>query len=118
MFIDQKIKENTMKTTVSFGMKSATSLMAKIVFSMAFVLGTLAADIQIANAQNNGNGEDETWSISGGLAGYDDGFGRVQVGFGGGIQLRGSTSDNWSVGVAGAVSGGAGVIRLQGRIGG
>ena len=63
-------------------------------------------------------GNDETWSIAGGIAGYDDGFGRVQVGFGGGIQLRGSTSDNWSVGVAGAVSGGAGAIRLQGRIGG
>ena len=63
-------------------------------------------------------GADETWSISGGLAGYDDGFGSIQVGFGGGLQIRGSTSDNWSVGIAGAASGGAGVIRLQGRIGG
>jgi len=61
---------------------------------------------------------DETWSVAGGIAAFDDGFGSVEVGFGGGVQVRSSTSDKWSVGVAGAVSGGAGAIRLQGRIGG
>ena len=61
---------------------------------------------------------DETWTIAGGVSAYDDGFGNAQIGFGGGVQLRGSTSDKWSVGVVGAVSGDVGVVRLQGRIGG
>lgn len=63
-------------------------------------------------------GSDETWSIAGGLALYDDGFGGTETGFGGGIQMRSSKSDKWSVGLSGALSGDAGVVRLQGRIGG
>lgn len=63
-------------------------------------------------------GSDETWSIAGGLALYDDGFGGSETGFGGGIQMRSSKSDKWSVGISGALSGDAGVVRLQGRIGG
>lgn len=63
-------------------------------------------------------GSDETWSIAGGLALYDDGFGGSETGFGGGVQIRSSTSDKWSVGLSGALSGDAGVVRLQGRIGG
>ncbi len=63
-------------------------------------------------------GSDETWSIAGGLALYDDGYGGSETGFGGGIQMRGSKSDKWSVGLSGALSGDAAVVRLQGRIGG
>ena len=61
---------------------------------------------------------DETWSVSGGLALYDDGFGGTETGFGGGIQIRNSTEAPWSGGLTGAVSGDAAVVRLQGRIGG
>ena len=61
---------------------------------------------------------DETWSIAGGFSVYDDGFGGTETGFGGGIQLRSSTSDKWSVGVTGAFSGSASAVRLQARLGG
>jgi len=63
-------------------------------------------------------GTDETWSIAGGLALYDDGYGGSEVGFGGGIQMRNKTSDKWSVGVSASLSGEAAVVRVQGRIGG
>ena len=63
-------------------------------------------------------GSDETWSIAGGVSLYDDGYGGSEVGFGGGIQMRGNTSDNWSMGLSGALSGDAAVVRLQARIGG
>jgi len=63
-------------------------------------------------------GSDETWSIAGGFSLYDDGFGGTETGFAGGLQIRLSTTDKWSVGVAGALSGAAATVRLQGRIGG
>ena len=59
----------------------------------------------------------ETWSIAGGLATYDDGYGGAETSFGGGLQYRRSTSDRWSIGVAGAVSGDVTILRVQGRIG-
>ena len=62
-------------------------------------------------------GSGETWSISGGVASYDDGFGGNEFGFGGGIQLRGKASDKWSVGLAGALSGESSIVRIQARIG-
>ena len=61
---------------------------------------------------------DETWNIAGGFSVYDDGFGGTETGFGGGIQLRSSTSDKWSVGVTGAFSGSASAVRFQARLGG
>lgn len=63
-------------------------------------------------------GSDERWSISGGFAHYNDGYGGTETGFGGGLQIRNKTSDKWSVGVSGALSGEATVVRVQGRIGG
>ena len=63
-------------------------------------------------------GTDETWSVAGGVALYDDGYGGSEVGFGGGIQVRNKTSDKWSVGLSGSISGEAAVVRVQGRIGG
>ncbi len=50
-------------------------------------------------------GTNETWSLAGGFALYDDGFGAAETGFGGGIQIRSSAEDPWSVGVSGALSG-------------
>ena len=61
---------------------------------------------------------DETWTVAGGVALYDDGFGGSETGFGGGVQWRSGTSDNWSVGAAGSVAGGAYSVRVQARIGG
>jgi len=61
---------------------------------------------------------DETWTVAGGISMYDDGYGGAETGFGGGVQFRSSTSDNWSVGAAGSVAGGAYSLRVQARIGG
>ena len=61
---------------------------------------------------------DEKWAVAGGVSVYDDGFGGSEVGFGGGLQFRGNTSDPWSVGIVGSVSGGTYSGRLQARIGG
>ena len=61
---------------------------------------------------------DETWSIAGGLSAYDDGFGGVETGFGGGIQIRSKPSDNWSFGLAGGLTPNTQTIRVQARIGG
>jgi len=61
---------------------------------------------------------DDTWRISGGISAYDDGFGGLETGFGGGIQLRGKPSDPWAVGVVGAFSGNTSVMRIQGTFGG
>ena len=61
---------------------------------------------------------DETWTLAGGLSLYDDGFGGSEVGFGGGVQFRGSTSDAWSVGLVGSASGGTYSGRVQARFGG
>ena len=60
----------------------------------------------------------ETWTAAGGVSLYDDGFGGSETGFGGGVQFRSSTEDNWSVGAAGSVAGGAYSVRVQARIGG
>ena len=60
----------------------------------------------------------ETWTAAGGVSLYDDGAGGSETGFGGGVQFRSSTEDNWSVGAAGSVSGGAYSVRVQARIGG
>ena len=61
---------------------------------------------------------DETWALAGGVALYDDGFGGARTGFGGGLQMRSSTSDKWSVGIAAGITPKANVVRVQGRIGG
>ena len=61
---------------------------------------------------------DETWSIAGGLSAYDDGFGGVETGFGGGIQIRSKPSDNWSFGLAGGLTPNTQTVRVQARIGG
>ena len=60
----------------------------------------------------------ETWTIAGGVSAYDDGFGGVETGFGGGIQLRSKPSDNWSLGFATAITPNTQVVRVQARIGG
>ena len=62
--------------------------------------------------------KDETWTIAGGLGAYDDGYGGAEVAFGGGLQLRSSTEDRWSVGVAAGLSKNTQVVRLQARFGG
>jgi len=57
--------------------------------------------------------------VAGGLAGYDDGFGGVEYGFGGGVQIRlGDKSSHASFGIAAAVSGSTYTARIQARIGG
>ncbi|MEL6862415.1 MAG: hypothetical protein AAGL11_11300 [Pseudomonadota bacterium] len=61
---------------------------------------------------------DETWALAGGISVYDDGFGGEETAFGGGFQLRSSTEDRWSVGVAAGISRNTQVVRLQARIGG
>ena len=62
---------------------------------------------------------DETWTAAGGFSAYDDGFGGVKYGFGGGAQFRiGGKGSHVSGGVAGAVSGGTYTARVQLRIGG
>ena len=60
---------------------------------------------------------DETWALSGGFANYGDNGGSER-GFGGAFSYRPSTSSRWSMGIAGAVSGGSHAVRIQGRIGG
>lgn len=60
----------------------------------------------------------ETWTIAGGLSAYDDGFGGVETGFGGGFQVRSKPSDTWSFGVAAGITPDTRVVRIQGRIGG
>ena len=42
----------------------------------------------------------------------------AETGFGGGFQWRSDTTDTWSVGLVGGISGDAYSVRLQGRIGG
>ena len=61
---------------------------------------------------------DETWTAAGGLSLYDDGFGGTETGFGGGVQIRSSKEDPWSVGIAGALTPNTVSVRLQARIGG
>ena len=61
---------------------------------------------------------DETWSVAGGFSLYDDGSGGSETGFGGGVQIRSSTEDPWSVGIAGAFTSNTGSVRLQARFGG
>ena len=65
-----------------------------------------------------GLGADETWAIAGGLSGYDDGFGGTEVGFGAAFDFRPSTDSNFTLGLAGATSGGTYAVRAQARIGG
>lgn len=61
---------------------------------------------------------DETWTVAGGLAQTDDGYGGSETGFGGGFQWRSDTSDDWSIGLVGGIAGDAYSVRLQARIGG
>lgn len=75
----------------------------------------MAAVTAIPDLYMNAN---ETWTVAGGISLYDDGFGGSETGFGGGVQFRSSTSDNWSVGAAGSVAGGTYSVRVQARIGG
>ena len=60
---------------------------------------------------------DERMVIAGGLSLYDDGFGGSETGFGGGLQMRGSSQDRWAVGVAGAITPNTYTVRVQGRLG-
>lgn len=62
---------------------------------------------------------DESWATSGGISAYDDGFGGIEYGFGGGVQLRlGDEASHMSFGLLGSVSGDTQAVRLQLRLGG
>ena len=60
----------------------------------------------------------ETWTVAGGISGYDDGYGGVEYGFGGGVQFRSSAQDNWSLGASLGTAQDSVSFRIQGRIGG
>jgi len=68
--------------------------------------------------EKGGLGSDETWALAGGIAGYDDGFGGTEAGFGAAFDFRPSKTSNFTFGLAGATSGGTYAVRVQGRIGG
>ena len=79
-----------------------------ITANLGFILGNTAAinelregTAALASIPDLYLQANETWTAAGGLAGYDDGYGGVEYGFGGGAQFRiGDKYNHTSVGIA------------------